>query len=242
MSETDLQIQENYIQVCEQIQAAAIRAGRQPQDVRLIVVTKTHSMNKIKTVIEAGARNLGENYTDEAIPKIQALMDIPDLHWHMIGHVQSRKAKFVSAHFDTMHSLDSIKLALKVNQFALEQGRVLPVLLECNTSHEESKFGFPAWDETAWPALADELQSLQNCSALSVRGLMTMCPFFRDPEMSRPFYRRLRRLQEYLASQLPFSTWSELSMGMSMDFKIAIEEGATWVRIGTRIMGEREIH
>lgn len=235
------QIRENFLQVSDQIAAAARRANRQPESVRLVVVTKTHPIAVVQAVVEAGATYLGENYADEALPKIQTFSHVNGLQWHMIGHVQSRKSGQVSAHFDYLHSLDSIKLAQRLDRQCAEEGRVLPVLIECNTSQEETKHGFSAWDERSWPALVDELGTISTFSSLSVCGLMTMAPFSEDPETARPYFRRLRALQEYLARALPFSGWAELSMGMSGDFEIAIEEGATWVRIGTRILGARKI-
>ena len=233
-------IQENYFQVCEEITSTAIRSGRQAEDVRLVVVTKTHPIEAVQAVVESGATFLGENYADEALPKIQSMVDYPEVNWHMIGHVQSRKSGLVANYFDYLHALDSLKLAARLDRQAAEVNRVLPVLIECNTSQEESKYGFPAWDESFWPDLKNKLQILGTYQNLLVKGLMTMAPYADDPEKARPYFARLKKLQEYLAGQLHFSDWSELSMGMSGDFKIAIEEGATWVRIGTRILGARQ--
>jgi PLP dependent protein len=240
------QIRENYHLVLDQISEAAIHAGRRPEDIRLMVVTKGHPVEILLEAIEAGATFLGENYTEEAIPKIEAISGHPELEWHMIGHIQSRKASLVCRYFHQVHSLDSLKLARRLDQGiqGLNQGfpltaRKLPVLLECNVSGEESKFGFPAWHEESWPGLIKEIGEITRLPNLELRGLMTMAPFLPDAEDARPFFRQLRRLQVFLSAQFPNSNWNELSMGMSADYRVAIEEGATWVRIGTAILGQR---
>lgn len=228
-----------YEQVLERIALAARISGRKQEDVHLLVVTKNHSIEAIRAVIDAGARQLGENYAEEALPKILGLAEFSDLKWHMIGHTQSRKAGIVVKHFDYMHSVDSIKLAQRLSRLAQEESRILPVMLECNVSGEESKFGFQAWDEANWDALAEEVRMILPLPGLEVRGLMTMAPFFDQAEPARPYYKKLRRLQHYLNVRLSTTCLEELSMGMSGDFPVAIEEGATWVRIGTSILGTR---
>jgi pyridoxal phosphate enzyme (YggS family) len=157
----------------------------------------------------------------------------------MIGHVQSRKARLVAEHFDWLHSLDSVKLAGRLDRVCVELDRRLPVLLECNVSGEESKFGWPAWDENNWPELLEPVSAILAMPGLDVRGLMTMAPFLDEAEQARPFFRRLRLLLEYFTGQFPQARWEELSMGMSADFPVAVQEGATLVRVGTAIMGER---
>jgi pyridoxal phosphate enzyme (YggS family) len=159
----------------------------------------------------------------------------------MIGHVQSRKARGVAINFDWVHSLDSVKLAQRFERFLDEAGRRIPVLLECNVSAEESKSGFQAWREEDWPKLLPDLEVVAACEHLEMRGLMTMAPYLEDPEKTRPYFKRLKRLQGFFAAQLPQTNWSELSMGMSDDFEIAIQEGATIVRIGTAILGPRPV-
>jgi PLP dependent protein len=225
--------------VLERVEAAASRVGRSPADVRLVVVTKTHPVDLVRAVLQAGALHLGENYAEEAVSKKLELDNVPGVAWHMIGHIQSRKAALVAEHFDWVHSLDSLKLANRLNRFADERGRRIPVLLECNVSGEESKFGWPAWREAEWGTLLEPFAQLQELHALEIRGLMTMAPFLPDPEQARPYFRRLKRLQGYLADCMPGVDWTELSMGMSADYEVAIEEGATWVRIGTAITGPR---
>ncbi len=233
------QIASNYAQVMERIAAAAQSSGRAPEAVRLVVVTKAHPAEAVQAVIEAGGRFIGENYADEALPKIEALRGEPDIEWHMIGHIQSRKARLICSSFDYVHSLDSLKLAEQLNRYGSEDGKRLPVLFECNISGETTKFGWPAYQESTWPELLPAVERILALPFISVRGLMTMAPYAEDPELARPYFKRLRRLQEYLAAHIPQGHWAELSMGMSGDYEIAIQEGATWVRIGTAILGPR---
>ncbi len=232
-------IRARYEQVCEQIGAAARRAGRSPEAVRLVVVTKTHPLETIYAALEAGIRELGENYAEEAVEKIQTVGAVEGLCWHMIGHVQSRKADLVAQNFNFMHSLDSLKLANRLERFAAEAGRVLPVLLECNLGGEASKFGYPAFEPAQWEALCAEAQQIAQLPHLEIRGLMTMPPLDDDSEKTRPFFRKLRELQSYLSKQVPQAKWEQLSMGTSADFATAVEEGATLVRVGTAILGAR---
>ena len=233
------QIIQNYTQVLERMATAAREVGRDPQTVRLVVVTKGHSLQITRAVASAGAHILGENYVEEAIPKIQELSGEFELEWHMIGHVQSRKARPVCEHFAYVHTVDSLKLAERMDRFAAELGKSIPILLECNISQEESKFGWKAWEEDEWDYLAEEITPLLDLKHLRIRGLMTMPPFFADPEETRPYFQRLRHLAGFLALRFPQVDWAELSMGMSNDFEIAIQEGATMVRVGTAILGER---
>jgi len=234
-------IQDNLQRVLERIAQAARAAGRDPDGVRLVVVTKGHPIQAVQEVIAAGARLLGENYVEEGVGKQQACGGAALVQWHMIGHVQSRKARPVCEHFDWLHSLDSLKLARRLDSVAGELGRRLPVLLECNVSGEATKFGWSAWQAETWPDLLPALAEVTALPNLSVCGLMTMAPFLEDPEQARPYFRRLRRLQEFLACRLTQVDWVELSMGMSGDFEAAIQEGATLVRIGTAIMGPRPL-
>ena len=157
----------------------------------------------------------------------------------MIGHLQSRKARQVCEYFTCLHSLDSLKLAERLDRFAEDLGRKLPVFLECNVSGEQTKFGYPAWREETWQVLAGVFAQFLELSHLQVRGLMTMAPFFDEPEPARPYFQRLGRLQAFLIKRLPQTDWGELSMGMSGDFTVAVQEGATLVRVGTAIMGAR---
>jgi pyridoxal phosphate enzyme (YggS family) len=192
-----------------------------------------------RAVIEAGAVILGENYAEEGVTKIQSLQNFSAVEWHMIGHVQSRKAALVAGHFNFMHSLDSLKLARKLDRFCSEAGKVLPVLLEFNVGGEESKGGWEAADETRWAGLAEEVSEILAMPNLRVRGLMSMPPLGQTAELSRPYFQKLKQLQEFLARQFPQADLSELSMGTSSDYEVAVEEGATFVRVGTAIVGPR---
>lgn len=232
-------VSENYERVLSRVDLVARSSGRDPEQVRLVVVTKGQSIDKVRQVVSAGARLLGENYVQEALPKINELKVEFDLEWHMIGHIQSRKAKLVSNNFDWIHTVDSLRLATRLDRFAGEVGKRVPALLEFNMSGEDSKYGWKAWNELEWERLADEITPIIELSQLDVQGVMTMAPYFTEPERSRPHFIRLRELSEYLTSRFPESSWKELSMGMSTDFEIAIQEGATMVRIGTAILGER---
>ena len=240
--ELSLQIEtiyKNYQRVLEGIERASRVAGREPSRIRLVVVTKQQPLEKVHAVIAAGARNLGENYVEDAIPKIKAFADRDDLSWHMIGHVQSRKARLACENFDWIHSVDSIKLARRLNNFSGELNRRLPVLIELNVSGEQSKFGFPAWADTHWLELIEQVSKLLLLPNLIICGLMTIAPYALDSEVARPYYRRLREFQERLANAYPRARLSELSMGMSMDYEVAIQEGATVIRIGEAILGKR---
>jgi pyridoxal phosphate enzyme (YggS family) len=207
--------------------------------VRLVVVTKSQPLEVARVAIAAGASILGENYVDEAVAKMNAFPET-GVEWHMIGHVQSRKADLVARHFSMLHSLDSVKLAGRLERACEELGRTLPVLLEVNVSGEMSKYGFPAWDESRWPELESEFEKIVAFPHLRLRGLMTMPPFFDDPEQTRPYFQRLRRLQNFLKERFPQADWTELSMGTSADLIAAVEEGATIVRVGTAILGPRQ--
>jgi hypothetical protein len=201
-------------------------------------VTKGQPIEHAKAVIAAGARHLGENYVEDAIFRIKSI-DQEYLSWHMIGHVQSRKARLVCEYFDWLHSLDSVKLAKRLNSVLEESAKKLPVLLEMNVSGEESKFGFPAWIEGQWLDLVDQVSQLIRLPNLEICGLMTMAPFSHNPEDSRPYFKRLREMQQQLAKDFPQVDWRELSMGMSSDFEVAVQEGATIVRVGEAILGKR---
>jgi PLP dependent protein len=224
--------------VLAQIAEAARQANRSPEEIKLLTVTKTFAVADVQAAHAAGLTRFGENYAEEAVEKIHALG--AGLEWHMIGHVQSRKAALVAPHFALVHSLDSLKLARRLNDFALQAGRVLPVLLECNVSGEVSKYGWQVWDEAHMSAFYETVAEILAFSHLQVSGLMTMPPYTDDPHASRPYFARLRALSEALAGRFPQADWSELSMGTSADFVAAVHEGATIVRVGTAIMGTRE--
>jgi pyridoxal phosphate enzyme (YggS family) len=231
-------IRTRYRSVLDRIAAAAARSGRQAESVRLVVVSKAQPVEVVRAARTAGIRMFGENYVEEALEKMSALRD-NSVEWHMIGHLQSRKAGEVARSFHMLHSLDSLKLANRLGHFCDLQGKRLPVLLEFNVSGEQSKFGFPAWRESEWPSLEAEIRAITQLPGLQVKGLMTMPPYFDDPDRPRPFFRRLMSLQAFLSARFPQVEWAELSMGTSVDFIAAVEEGATLVRVGTAILGSR---
>jgi hypothetical protein len=233
-------IRENYQYTLEQIAAAAQKSHRDPNEIRLVVVTKSQPIEVVQAALEAGVRILGENYPEEAVLKIQSFAGQSGVEWHMIGHVQSRKARLVADHFALLHSLDSLKLAQRLDRFAAEQDHALPVLLEFNVGGEASKAGWDASDDSQWEALLPDVSTILDLPNLSVQGLMTMPPLETDLEGSRRFFRHLRQLRDLLASRFPQADWRELSMGTSADYTVAVEEGATLVRVGTAIVGARK--
>jgi len=240
MNELVESIRERYLQVLDQIASAAQSAGRDPASVKLVVVTKTQSIETTRAAIEAGARILGENYPAEGVMKIQSLREFSAVEWHIIGRVQSRKTQLVAENFNFLHSLDSLKLARKLDRFCGEADKVLPVLLEFNVGGEESKSGWLAADETRWSAVLDEIAVAVVAPNLKICGLMAMPPLGETAEFSRPFFQKLKRLQEYLSAQFPQADFSELSMGTSADYEVAVQEGATFVRVGSAIVGPRQ--
>jgi pyridoxal phosphate enzyme (YggS family) len=234
------EIQSNLERVQDKITAAAHKACRNVWTVKLVAVTKKQSVETIKAAIAAGITCFGENYAEEAVEKLRKLNHGNAFEWHMIGHIQSRKAAIVCEYFDYVHSVDRMKIAQYLNRYAGERGITLPVLIEVNLSGEKSKFGWQAFNQQQWPDIVQEFEKLGDMKNIQVKGLMTMPPLFDDPEQARPIYQKLKRFQEYLSKNLPELMWEELSIGTSFDYEIAIEEGATMVRIGTEIFGERE--
>ena len=232
-------IRERYLHTLDQIANAARKANRDSNEIRLVVVTKSQPLEVVRAAIKAGAKILGENYAEEGVMKIQSLAQQSGVEWHMIGHVQSRKARLVADHFALLHSLDSLKLAQRLDRYAAEQNRILPVLLECNVGGEKRKSGWNASDQSAWDLLLPEIKSVMDLTNLRVHGLMTMPPLETDPEDSRRYFQSLRLLRDHLASTFPQVDWHELSRGTSADYAVAVEEGATLVRVGTAILGAR---
>ncbi len=223
-------IQENLEKIRERIAAAAEKAGRAPQSVKLIAVSKTFPPEAVQSAYDAGQRLFGENKVQDLALKNAALAK--DIEWHMIGHLQSNKAKLVVENADYIHAVDSVKLLQRIDRLAGELGRSPKVLLEINVSGEESKFG-------ADTELVKQLaQAAILCKNITVAGLMTMAPFGVPESELRFVFSSLRRLRENLEAEFDLDL-PELSMGMSGDFEIAIEEGATMVRIGTAIFGKR---
>ncbi len=224
----------------DRIASAARSVDRQAESVKLVVVTKSQPIEIVQATIEAGANILGENYPEEGVTKLQSLRGVSAVEWHMIGHVQSRKAQLVAENFNFLHSLDGLKLAQRLDRFCGGANRSLPVLLEFNLGGEDSKSGWLASEESLWPVLLDELAAVMALPNLQVRGLMVMPPLGTTAEFSRPYFQKTVRLQKYLASIFQNVDFSELSMGTSTDFEVAVQEGATLVRVGTAIVGARQ--
>ncbi len=241
VSDPSRQISDRLLAVRQRMAEAAVRSGRDPANITLVAVSKTHSAERVRAAAAAGQLLFGENRIEEARPKMQALASIGGLEWHMIGHVQGRKApEMVGAGFGLVHSVDSLKLAQRVGQLALQAGRSQLVLLEINVSGEANKAGFRAERREYWPGLLPSLRQAAETPGLIVRGLMTMAPQVPEPTLARPYFDRLRALLDFLGPHVAFGPAPVLSMGMTDDFEVAIEAGATMVRIGRAIFGQRD--
>jgi PLP dependent protein len=240
-------IERNLAQVRERIAAAARRAGRTPEEVTLIAVTKTHPVDVVEAAFRAGVQDLGENRVEEAELKIPGFREqfpaAKPLRWHMIGHLQRRKARLAVALFDVIQSVDSVRLAERINRMAEPEEKTVPVLLQVNVSGETSKEGFEvsvAAGQKARDAFMADVERILALRWLRVQGLMTMAPIVAEPEQARPVFAALGELRDTLCRHFPQVGWRELSMGMTDDFEVAVEEGATLVRIGRAIFGERK--
>jgi pyridoxal phosphate enzyme (YggS family) len=228
----EMSIAENLARVKEQMAKAAMRSGRTPDSVKLVGVTKTVEVDRIKEAVSAGLQILGENYVQEARDKIKEVGG--EVSWHFVGRLQTNKAKYAVKLFDMIQTVDSFKLAKELDRRAQPLGRKMPIIIQVNLASEVSKGGV---EPSECISLIKQISELAN---LQIRGLMTMPPFFDQPERARPYFAQLRELsQEIAGAQLPAVEMAELSMGMSGDFETAIEEGATLVRVGTAIFGER---
>jgi len=231
-----MSVAENIARVREQIKAAATRSGRNPEDIVLMAVTKTVPAERIRRAYDAGIRTFGENRVQEFAGKQEALRGLADAQWRMIGHLQSNKAASAVELFDAIDSIDSLRLARKVNAAAQELEKKVSVLIEVNIGGEPAKAGLGPDS----PELQNILRAAPELPSLEVRGLMTVPPYDDDPEASRAYFLRMRALfAQVEAMKLPRIRMEVLSMGMSHDFQVAIEEGSTCVRVGTAIFGER---
>lgn len=242
MTDNATQIAENLNMVREKINSALVSSGRSGDKVKLVVVTKGQSIQKMQALMHAGEKVLGENYPEETDKKIQELRemeDIKDLEWHMIGHIQSRKIKYLIRYFDVIESVESIETAEKLNQRFEMAGQKVRILLEVNLSGEETKQGFALAQKQTWQKFMDDVQKIRGMKSLELTGLMTMPPLGREAEKSRPIFRLCKELQGYANQALGSQVIKDLSMGTSFDFPVAIEEGATIIRIGEAIMGPR---
>jgi len=250
---TETALKANLAQVQERIAAAAARAGRSPEEITLVAVTKTHPPELVATAFRLGICHFGENRVEEGNPKIEAVRRLlgsteqsatsnqqratsnEQPIWHMIGHVQSRKARqVVAAPYALIHSVDRLRIAHRLERFAAELGKVLDILLEVNVGREESKYGFLPEEMSAIVPAIVELPHLR------IRGLMTVAPIMEEAKQVRPVFATLRQLRDQLRTDYPDQDWHHLSMGMTDDFEVAVEEGATIVRIGRAIFGPRE--
>ena len=226
-------IPENLARVRERIAAAAGRAGRKPEDVRLIAVSKTHPIEAVRAAADAGQVDFGENKVQEALQKIAQSADTR-LRWHLIGHLQSNKARKAAAAVGAIHAIDSVDLLKRIDQAAAEAGRTVDVLIQVDLALEDTKYGAPV---DVVPAI---VEAADACTAARLKGLMLLPPVAENPEDARPWFARLRALRDGLVEGgAAADRLHELSMGMSHDFEVAIAEGATMVRVGTAIFGER---
>ncbi len=228
------QIKKNLETIQNEILKTAQKAERDPESITLISVSKKHSVETISTGIEAGIKTFGENYINEAVEKINTINN-DTISWHFIGHLQSNKAKFAVKYFDLIHSVDTVKLAREINKQAKKINKTQDILIQINISEEESKSGINA--DKAF-LLAEEINSLEN---IRVKGIMGMPPFSIDPEKARTYFKKLKNIKDSIDKQnIPSVTMEHLSMGMSQDFNVAIEEGSTMVRVGTKLFGQRK--
>jgi pyridoxal phosphate enzyme (YggS family) len=229
---TPMDLKKRLDNVKDRINKTALKCGRDPESIHLVAVSKTIPANRVREAIMAGVTTLGENYVQEARNKFNVLGTFP-VSWHFIGHLQSNKAKYAVRLFDLIHSVDSLKLARELNKQAKKVNKIQDVLIQINISKEPSKSGSDI--ENA----ANLIKDIVLFENLTVKGFMAMPPFFNNPEKARPYFTALRNLRDQIQKDFPGVVLNELSMGMTGDFEVAIEEGATFVRIGTAIFGER---
>ncbi len=227
-------IDRNLRNIRDRIAGTALSCHRSPDEITLIAISKTFPVEAVAQAIEAGHYRFGENRVQEAESKVLAFRGDARIEWHLVGHLQSNKARRAAELFDCIHSLDSYRLAAKLNEAALHRNRPVPVLLQVDLGEEETKFGVERSQVRA------VVSALRDLPGIRLSGLMTMPPYFEDPEKARPFFAELRRTRDSLEQEYPGCLGPRhLSMGMSHDFEVAIQEGATIVRIGTAIFGER---
>ncbi len=225
-------VAENYKYVLKKVEEACVRSGRDPKDVTLIAVSKTKPVEMIEEAMEAGARVFGENKVQELCDKYEQLPK--DLHWHLIGHLQRNKVKYIVDKAELIHSVDSLKLAEEISKEAVKKNVEVNILIEVNVAEEESKFGVSVEEA---PALVEEIAKL---SGIHIQGLMTIAPYTENPEENRPVFRTLKKLAvDIKKKNIDNVCMDVLSMGMTGDYQVAVEEGATLVRVGTGIFGER---
>lgn len=235
-----MSVAENLQRVREQIETAAIQAGRKPGEITLVAVSKTMPADAVLEALAAGAADLGENRVEEAaekIPVVNRTLGAEKIRWHLIGHLQRRKASEAVALFDMIQSVDTVRLAETIQRHAHELGRTMPVLLQVNVGADPNKSGFSLERRDSFFQDIEKIIALAN---VQVQGLMTIGPLVATPEEARPFFRDLRILRDDLKQKFPQTNWQALSMGMTDDYAVAIREGATIVRVGRAIFGSRE--
>lgn len=226
-------IRENLEYVRRNIEEACRRGGRRPEEVTLITVSKTHPVPMLKEAYEAGARDFGENKVQELVNKLPQLPE--DIKWHMIGHLQRNKVKYIIGKTKLIHSVDSLRLAEEINNEAVKRGITADILIEVNVAEEESKFGVTVQE---MPMLIEEIAKLPG---VRIKGLMTIAPYTENPEENRIFFKKLKQLSvDITAKNIDNVSMDVLSMGMTGDYIVAVEEGATCVRVGTGIFGQRD--
>jgi pyridoxal phosphate enzyme (YggS family) len=223
------------------IHEAASRSGRADASVRIVAISKGQSVSSIQLAYNLEMREFGENRVKEGLEKITKLENLGGIVWHMVGHIQSRKAKEIPANFHIVHSVDRLKIARQLNRSSEEAGVKLPVFIECNTSGEESKSGWSVFNRESWGLIYEDLSEIEKLPNLSVQGFMTMAPWVQDDPIIRTSFSRLREFRDDYVEYSGLD-WKDLSMGMTDDYAIAVEEGATVVRIGRAIFGERGAH
>ena len=236
--EEELDIGQNIEKVRARIYQAAQRSGRNENEIDLIAVTKQKPAALIKELIENGIKRIGESYVKEALFKIDLLKEF-DIEWHMIGNIQRGREKNVANHFQVVHSIGSLKTAQEINRFAHKNGKTIQVYLELNVSGEASKHGWDAASDNRVENMLLEIEEILTLGSLKVTGLMTMAPYSNNPEDARVYFVRMRQIRERIRTEIPDSGITGLSMGMSGDFEVAVEEGATVLRIGSALVGPR---
>jgi|WetSurMetagenome_2_1015567.scaffolds.fasta_scaffold171883_1 PLP dependent protein len=233
-------VRDNFKRLQDEIAETSTRCSRQLNEISTVLVTKYQPVQKINAAIEAGCCHFAENYPEMLIPKLEEIKGSSCIKWHMIGHIQSRKSNLIMDHFDYVHSIDSLRIAQRLQRRGEETGRSQIGLVEINLGLEESKNGYRIGNAEEYDIFISDILEISRLSRLTIKGLMTMPPITSDGEESRKYFSSLRRLLEKLNKEIVSLHLSELSMGTSQDYKIAIEEGASMLRIGTLVFGERQ--
>jgi pyridoxal phosphate enzyme (YggS family) len=241
MNDLSTIIKDRHEMILERIDQAARKVGRIGSEIKIVAVSKGQPVEVIKSALNAGLRCFGENYPSETLVKAQELSGEYNIEWHMIGHLQSRKIPIIANIFSFYHSLDRLEVVQKMDSYLMPQKKTLPVMLEVNVSGEDSKGGIKMEGNESIEKIVEIFRQVSTLQNIHLCGLMTMPPFSENPENSREWFRKLNKLKEDINDRLPCVKLTELSMGTSFDFTIAVEEGATFVRIGNALLGERTV-